>query len=308
MAVAMVERRTRIRPAVGETTPAYLFHPHVHRRVAQLLPDSKFIILLRNPIDRAYSSYWHRVAQGHEKLATFEEALRAESDRLGGEIENVVKSNSYNENRRLYSYVTRGLYATSWSLGSPSFLRPNFSLHPARASLRILPRRYGRFAGFSTYLSGRRAATRPSTLSPRAASTHRPGDGSPAISGRTTSGSTSSWAEISAGTPNKQRRILRVRARTRRLRTPAYGRRSGGAQASNMKLRDFQRPSQTLTAGAGKNGRESCRRRRPAGKRMPCCGTWRTRTCRGRRAFLGTGYPRPGHCERTARSGSRRQR
>jgi len=111
MAVAMVERRTRIRPAVGETTPAYLFHPHVHQRVAQLLPDSKFIILLRNPIDRAYSSYWHRVAQGHEKLATFEEALRAESERLGGEIENVVKSNSYNENRRLYSYVTRGLYA-----------------------------------------------------------------------------------------------------------------------------------------------------------------------------------------------------
>ena len=37
----------------GESSPYYLFHPHVPKRVAKDVPHAKFIVLLRNPVDRA---------------------------------------------------------------------------------------------------------------------------------------------------------------------------------------------------------------------------------------------------------------
>jgi Sulfotransferase domain len=45
--------------AVGEATPTYLFHTHAHARIAEALPDARLIAILRDPVDRAYSHYWH---------------------------------------------------------------------------------------------------------------------------------------------------------------------------------------------------------------------------------------------------------
>ena len=39
----------------GEATPYYLFHPLVPERVATTVPDVRLIVLLRDPIERAYS-------------------------------------------------------------------------------------------------------------------------------------------------------------------------------------------------------------------------------------------------------------
>ncbi len=41
----------------GEATPLYLYHPKVPNRVKKHLPNCKFITLLRNPVDRAWSHY-----------------------------------------------------------------------------------------------------------------------------------------------------------------------------------------------------------------------------------------------------------
>jgi hypothetical protein len=43
-----------------------------------LVPEAKFILVLRNPVRRAYSLYQHMRRHGHEGLATFAEALAAE--------------------------------------------------------------------------------------------------------------------------------------------------------------------------------------------------------------------------------------
>src|SRR5437764_5111475 len=60
-------QRVRQQPFVtGEASPSYLFHPHAPGRVAQLLPSARLIVLLRNPVDRAYSQYFHAVKLGHE--------------------------------------------------------------------------------------------------------------------------------------------------------------------------------------------------------------------------------------------------
>jgi hypothetical protein len=46
--------------AVGEISPGYLYHPEIIPRVKSFASISKFIAILRNPIDRAYSDYAHR--------------------------------------------------------------------------------------------------------------------------------------------------------------------------------------------------------------------------------------------------------
>lgn len=41
----------------GEATPDYLYYHKSAKRVYENYPNIKFIILLRNPVDRAYSQY-----------------------------------------------------------------------------------------------------------------------------------------------------------------------------------------------------------------------------------------------------------
>ncbi len=43
----------------GEKTPGYLFESHSHKRMAQIVPHAKLLIILRNPVDRAYSQWNH---------------------------------------------------------------------------------------------------------------------------------------------------------------------------------------------------------------------------------------------------------
>jgi hypothetical protein len=94
----------------GEASPYYIFHPQVPERMAKVLPDIKLIVLLRNPIERAYSHYWHMVRQGHETLA-FEEAIASEPTRLQSERERLISDKQYHSpNHRRYSYLTRGIY------------------------------------------------------------------------------------------------------------------------------------------------------------------------------------------------------
>jgi hypothetical protein len=98
------------REITGEASPYYLFYPHAARRVAETIPQTKLIALLRNPVDRAYSDYQHTFRQGNETLA-FSEALELEEERLRGEREKIVADETYRSlNYRRYSYISRGIY------------------------------------------------------------------------------------------------------------------------------------------------------------------------------------------------------
>lgn len=102
----------------GEGTPYYMFHPAVPARVAATVPDVRLIVLLRNPVERAYSHYQMMVRSGREKLS-FEEAIEAEPKRLAG-VEDALLAeqpvfNEYghrtHQHHRHRAYVSRGLYA-----------------------------------------------------------------------------------------------------------------------------------------------------------------------------------------------------
>lgn len=100
------ERRT----ITGEATPYYIFHPHAAQRIAALFPSVKIIVLLRNPVDRAYSHYQHEVKLGYETLS-FEEAVDQENTRLAGELDRFSADESYRSfKHQHFSYLSRGIY------------------------------------------------------------------------------------------------------------------------------------------------------------------------------------------------------
>ena len=101
----------RQQPITGEASPYYLAHPATPARVKAFAPDLKLIVMLRDPISRAFSHYNHQVRQGRETLS-FEDALNAEAERLGDEHEKMLADPTYySYNHWLYSYVDRGRYA-----------------------------------------------------------------------------------------------------------------------------------------------------------------------------------------------------
>ena len=98
-------RRTSV-----EATPIMLFHPLAPRRAAADLPAStRFVVLLREPAQRAISQYWHSVRIGAEDRP-LEEALALEDERLAGQ-EEIVAAGGESFAFRNFSYRARGRYA-----------------------------------------------------------------------------------------------------------------------------------------------------------------------------------------------------
>ncbi len=85
----------------GEATPSYLYLPEARERLARHVPDAKLLAIIREPVARAYSHYWHESERGQEPLS-FAKAVAAEPERLRtGTI----------EERLAWSYTDRGHYA-----------------------------------------------------------------------------------------------------------------------------------------------------------------------------------------------------
>jgi len=67
--------------AIGEASPNYLYSETAPEHIHDLLPKARFFVLLRNPVDRAYSHFLHLYRSGREPLESFSEALEAEEKR-----------------------------------------------------------------------------------------------------------------------------------------------------------------------------------------------------------------------------------
>jgi Sulfotransferase domain len=106
----MAETIGRQHVITGEASPYYLFHPHAPARAALVVPNTKLIVLLRNPVDRACSHYYYEVERGYETLS-FEEALAQEETRTRDEGQRLAADpHYYSPNHRRYSYLARGIY------------------------------------------------------------------------------------------------------------------------------------------------------------------------------------------------------
>lgn len=110
---ALARRRTAAYggPMVFEASGYYLYHPFAAERIAGDLPAVKLVVMLRDPVERAFSAYKHEFARGYES-ESFEKALELEDSRLAGEIERMRDDPRYESMaHRHHSYRRRGHYA-----------------------------------------------------------------------------------------------------------------------------------------------------------------------------------------------------
>ena len=97
-------------PLVMEASGYYLDHPAAARRIARDLPDTRFVIMLRDPVERAHSVHRFNVKRGMETLS-FEEVIDLEEERNRGEADRMLADPTYSSYAyRHQSPVRRGQY------------------------------------------------------------------------------------------------------------------------------------------------------------------------------------------------------
>lgn len=93
----------------GESSPYYFYHPLVPERVRADIPKCKIIVVLRDPVFRAYSHY--QMHKGIDTAENFEEALSLEAKRVTPVHKDYLDGNDYRSvSHQAYSYIGRGQY------------------------------------------------------------------------------------------------------------------------------------------------------------------------------------------------------
>jgi hypothetical protein len=86
---------------IGEATPSYMYWLATPYRIWNYNPAMKWILVLRNPVERAFSAWNMETKRGAEHLS-FEEAIEQESVRCRQALP---------LQHRVFSYIDRGFYA-----------------------------------------------------------------------------------------------------------------------------------------------------------------------------------------------------
>ena len=94
---------------LGEITPYYLFHPQAPQRIKCLLPGVKLVVLLRDPVERSLSHYFHARRLGFEQLG-LQEALLKEQQRLAGAEQCLAQAGGSHFSHQKHSYLARSRY------------------------------------------------------------------------------------------------------------------------------------------------------------------------------------------------------
>jgi len=87
--------------AIGEATPSYMYWKSALQRIRHYNPEMKWILILRNPVERAYSHYNMEIRENRENLS-FSDAIRIERTRL---------LHTQTNQHRVFSYLDRGYYS-----------------------------------------------------------------------------------------------------------------------------------------------------------------------------------------------------
>jgi hypothetical protein len=84
----------------GDCTPSYLYHEPATERIWKYHPKIKLLVLLRNPVDRAFAHWNMQRSRGREPLDFFD-AVREEQSRIAAAPPTEA---------RRFAYVERGFY------------------------------------------------------------------------------------------------------------------------------------------------------------------------------------------------------
>lgn len=104
--------------AIGEISTSHMYGEHVPERMYKYNPNLRFIVLLRNPVQRAFSNYWHSRKNGLEKIS-FDEAIQNETERLNA-------LNTTMKEIAPFAYIGRSLYSEQFKRFFKYFDREQF--------------------------------------------------------------------------------------------------------------------------------------------------------------------------------------
>ena len=120
--------KRKIEKKIGEclsfdTTTTYMENRTTAENVKKIKSDMKIIVMLRNPIDRAYSQF-NRTKKDNVEVGKFEDIIKEEINEL------VNEKNSFKIARNKSNYIKKGIYYEQ--------LKPWFELFP-RENIGIFP-------------------------------------------------------------------------------------------------------------------------------------------------------------------------
>jgi hypothetical protein len=145
----------------GEKSPSYLVSQEAPERIHKHFPKVKIIAILRNPIDRAYSAYWHgRRVGAIESSTTFGEAVRNYKVNQGKPYGDMVTAGFYSQQiaRYLSFFPLKQLHVISFEStltqsgdelhGVLKFLLPNSAIAYEESQLAFPKRNVARASRF----------------------------------------------------------------------------------------------------------------------------------------------------------------
>jgi hypothetical protein len=147
----------------GEASPFYMAHPLAAERIAKHCPDTRLIVLLRNPADRAISHY-HQEFRRHHDLLGLQAALDIEEERTHADWAALAAGEllTFSAAQR-FSYRRRGHYAEQLAPFLEKFPRDHIAIYSSeqffQQPLELLPHLY--------HFLGVDPAFRPADLLPR---------------------------------------------------------------------------------------------------------------------------------------------
>jgi len=116
--------------AAGEGRVWHLYLPFVAPRIRESFPDARLLAILRDPVERAHSHWWHRHSRGQETLS-FEDAVARDRAR----IERGETFEGEDGERRWRA----GLYRESFTSRLRVLLDPGFYAEQLERYLRLFP-------------------------------------------------------------------------------------------------------------------------------------------------------------------------
>ena len=90
--------------AIGEATPGYLWDPDAPKLIHQAVPHARIIMILRDPIERAYSNYLMFTKYGGIKSSFYDELMRdyKSQEKLYGASQLYIEFGMYYEQVKRY--------------------------------------------------------------------------------------------------------------------------------------------------------------------------------------------------------------
>lgn len=108
-----VRARSTTKTFTAEASPYYFFQPLAAGRASAALPDTQFVVLLRDPIERTVSHWAEQSRNGVETLS-LADALDAEADRIGSDTERLRSGSlATSHPHEQQSYAAQSEYADS---------------------------------------------------------------------------------------------------------------------------------------------------------------------------------------------------